>query len=496
MMRGAFDICFFPGYILMALARIAVAGTSGFIGAAVCETLVKKYEVVALTRSMARSGQDANGDGVKLHPCDHYSRKELEKALQGVDYAVYLVHNRDPSARLDQARTRDRDLLVADNFARAAAKAGVKQILFRAQLLPTECGHPIAEPRRELEQVLASHGVPVTVLRTTLVIGPGGELTRLLAAMVRRLPVIPLPRSAQTLIRPISLADLLAAIDHCVGNPDTFGQEYPIVGPDRMTFHGMIEDTAAALHRKPRIMTLRLLPDRFFALMLRFLNPSLHLEFIGYLLGTMASEIEGRENPVERVVARHATPFREALLASVRAEGERAQGAQGAPLPAQRRQDDQILRNDTRVRSIQRMALPAGENAAWMADHYFTWLGTLLPPFLVTERDPQGSWTVFARPGRIRILAMNFKPTHSSPDRVMYFITGGVLAKFLGGRTARLEFRDFLGGRYTLVAIHDFNPALPWYFYRFTQAVIHGIVMNGFQRHMAKLAVDRKPTVE
>ncbi len=477
----------------MAVARIAVAGTSGFIGAAVCETLARKYEVVALTRSMARSEQGAPGERARLIPCDHYSRKELEVALEGVDYAVYLVHNRDPSARLDQATSRDRDLLVADNFARAAAKTGVKQIVFRAQFLPVGRDHPVAESRRELEQVLASHGVPVTVLRTNLVVAPGGELARLLVGMVERLPVILLPKSAQTGAHPISLADLLVAVDHCVGNPETFGREYPIFGPDRMTFRDMIEDTAAALHRKPRIVMLRILSDHAFARILRRLNPFLHLEFLTYLHGTMAFEIEAQENSREHVVAGQAAPFREALLASVRAESERAPAA---AQPVQRRQDDQILRRDARVRSIQRMALPAGRNAAWMADHYFAWLGTLLTPFMVTERDPQGSWTVFAWPGRIRILAMNFKPTHSSPDRVMYFITGGVLAKFLGGRTARLEFRDFLEGRFTLVAIHDFNPALPWYFYRFTQAVIHGLVMELFRRHMAKLAASREPQVD
>ena len=94
----------------MTLARIAVAGTSGFIGAAVCEALAEKYDVVALTRSMARPRQHSTDGKITLHACDHYSRKELAEALQGVDYAVYLVHNRDPSARLDQARTRDRDL--------------------------------------------------------------------------------------------------------------------------------------------------------------------------------------------------------------------------------------------------------------------------------------------------------------------------------------------------------------------------------------------------
>lgn len=463
----------------MTLARIAVAGTSGFIGRAVCEVLARRFEVIALTRSMARGGEEVAG--VTLHPCDHYSRKELEGALREVDFAVYLVHNRDPSSRLDQARTRERDLLVADNFGRAAARAGVKQIVYRAQLLPVDSEH-----RNELEEVLAGHGVPVTVLRTTLVVGPGGELARLLVRLVSRLPVIPLPASAEREIRPLSLADLLLALEHCVGNPAAFGREYPVVGPERLTFRGLVEAAAATLHRRPRILTLPCFSDRLFAGLLRGLNPSMHLEFLRYLLGTLSSDLPEMPNPLEKVLAAHGTTFQETLTASIQAEA-------GRPFrQAQRAGDDAFIRNDARVRSIQRMSLPAGRNAAWMADHYFDWLGHLLNPFLVTVRDEAGSWTVLARPGRFRMLALEFKPTHSSPDRMMYFITGGLLARFLGGRTARLEFRDFLGGRFTIVAIHDFNPALPWYFYRFTQAVIHGLVMRGYQRHTARLANARK----
>jgi uncharacterized protein YbjT (DUF2867 family) len=464
----------------MTRARIAVAGTSGFIGRAVCEALAKRFEVVALTRSMARGGEEV--PGVTLHPCDHYSRKELEAALQGVDYAVYLIHNRDPSSRLDQARTRERDLLVADNFGRAAARAGVKQIVYRAQLLPLDNEHG-----NELEEVLAGHGVPVTVLRTTLVVGPGGELARLLVRMVRRLPVIPLPASAERGIRPISLADLLLALEHCVGNPAAFGREYRVVGTEPLTFRGLVEDAAATLGHRRRILTIPRFSDRLFAGLLRGLNPSMHLEFLRYLLGTLSSEVPEMANPLGGVLATHAMTFREVLTASVRAEGARGSHQ------AQRAGDDAFIRNDARVRSIQRMSLPAGRNAAWMADHYFDWLGHLMNPFLVTERDEAGSWTVLARPGRFRMLTLAFKPTHSSPDRMMYFITGGLLARFLGGRTARLEFRDFLGGRFTIVAIHDFNPALPWYFYRFTQAVVHGLVMRGYQRHTARLTATERP---
>lgn len=459
------------------MARVAVAGTSGFIGAAVCQALSASHEVVALTRSMARAGEGAPSASLQLRACDHYSRKELERALEGVDYAVYLVHNRDPSSRLDQAETRDRDLLVADNFARAASRRGVKQIVTRAQLLPG------AVAPSEREEVLASHGVPLTTLRTSLVVGPGGELTRLLVRMVRTMPWIPLPPTAETGIRPLLVADLVAAIGHCVGDPDAFHQSYEVAGPERVTLRGLLEDAAGECGARPRIQVLPTLGPRGFAALLRLLNPSLHPEFLHTFLATLDAEVQVPQNLVERAVAGHPQTFQEALRAAVRAEM-----ATQAAAPPHRAQDDRLIRQDARVRSIQRMHLPRGRNAAWMAEHYFAWLGTLLPPLLRTERGESGGWTVFAHPGRLRMLALDFKPTHSSPDRVMYFITGGLLARFLGGRTARLEFRDFLEGRFTMVAIHDFNPALPWYVYRFTQAVIHGVVMAAYQRHMARLA--------
>ena len=67
----------------------------------------------------------------------------------------------------------------------------------------------------------------------------------------------------------------------------------------------------------------------------------------------------------------------------------------------------------------------------------------------------------------------------------MYFVTGGLLARGQSKGIARLEFRDVLNGRNTIVTIHDFAPQLPWVFYRATQAAIHLVVMRAFQRHMA-----------
>ena len=462
----------------MTRPRVALAGTSGFIGAALCEALGARCDLRILTRSMARTAERPQDD---LRPCDHFSRKELLKALEGVDGAIYLVHNRDPSARLDQAQARDMDLLVADNFAWAAARNGVKQIVCRAPLVD-RLERPSARDAQERLEVMAAHGVPLTVLRTGLVVGPGGELARLLVRLVRRLPAIPLPALADRPLHPLHLGSLLAAFSHCVGNPETLGRAYDIGGPEAVTLRTMLEDAAALAGRRPRFLDWPDMPEGAFRALLRLVNPTLHPEFATYLVDAFASAQPGEANPVQALATRDWRPFRETLSASIQAR------ARGLPRQ-QRRQDDEAIRQLGRVRSIQRLHLPATRNAQWLADHYFGWLGTLLKPFVATQRDPDGSWTVRQRPGGFRLLRLDFQPAHSSPDRRMYFITGGLLARALGGRTARLEFRDVLGGRFSLVAIHDFNPALPWLFYRFTQAVVHGLVMKGFQGHMEQLAL-------
>ena len=115
---------------------IAIAGASGFIGTAVCRELSKDYDIIALTRSPARS-ETADPDlPITWCHCDLFCASEVEAALSEADYAMYLVHSMLPSSRLTQAKPEDMDLLIADNFARAAQANGVKQILYVGAIVP------------------------------------------------------------------------------------------------------------------------------------------------------------------------------------------------------------------------------------------------------------------------------------------------------------------------------------------------------------------------
>lgn len=140
------------------------------------------------------------------------------------------------------------------------------------------------------------------------------------------------------------------------------------------------------------------------------------------------------------------------------------------------------------VRSIQRYERLLERDARWLATTYFRWLPRFLWPFVLCEEDAGGSVSICIRFPRLVLLRLARQADRSGPGREMFFIVGGLLASRRAESRGRMEFRDVLGGRYTIVAIHDFEPYLPWNFYHATQAVAHGFVMRAFRRHVTRLA--------
>ena len=99
-----------------------------------------------------------------------------------------------PSARLTQARFEDLDLILADNFARAAHANEIRHVVYVGGLDPETPDTSVhLSSRMEVEQVLAKRVPCVTALRAGLVIGAGGSSYEVLEDVVRKLPVILCP---------------------------------------------------------------------------------------------------------------------------------------------------------------------------------------------------------------------------------------------------------------------------------------------------------------
>jgi hypothetical protein len=142
------------------------------------------------------------------------------------------------------------------------------------------------------------------------------------------------------------------------------------------------------------------------------------------------------------------------------------------------------------VRSVQRVLLPPGRTARWAAEQYGAFLGRRFRWVLRADVDAARNVRFRLVGSRLCLVELTFARDRSqSESRQVFYITGGALVHPLQRSTAkpRLEFRQVLGGRVLLIAIHDYRPALPWPLYSLTQARIHLRAMRAFGRYLAGL---------
>ena len=463
--------------------KIGVVGAGGAIGAAVCRDLAQEYDVVALVGAKERVPETETNPLLSWRFCELFSRQAVEKAISGCDVIIYLAHTRVPTARLDQTESENMDLLIADNVARAASFKQIKQIIYLGGLLPQGLSSAdFVKQRSEVIEALSNYGTPLTVIRAGLVVAPGSNAVRLIVNMATRLPIVLMPQWADKHKQPIAVIDVLRGIRYCLGNPQSYDQDYDIGGPSVMTLRELLLRASKSLNKKPLIITVPYFPVRLYKWYLRLLDRQAHPALIQLTVEALRHDLTVRDNALQRFIAKNSVMPREMIEPHIQKSGQIPTNPR---LPF-RKQYMAGLRSKSNVRSIQRITLPQGRNAAWMADTFFQWLPHFARPFVLCEVDMAGNWRIYSRFPRLHFITLSFQPNHSSPDRRMYFITGGLLARGHEALRPRFEFRDVLHCRYTIAAIHDFRPQLPWGFYVLTQAVIHLIAMRTFQKFMEK----------
>jgi len=470
---------------------VAIAGATGSVGTAVRRALVREYDLIGLTRSPVRArANESVRSGETWRHCDLFDPYAVQEGLEEVDYAVYLVHSMLPSARLTQGNVADLDLLQADNFARAAEAQGVQQILYLGALVPegrTDLPFPLRR-RLEVEQALASTDVPLTTLRAGLIVGPGGTWLRVLLNLVRRLPVMVLPSWTRAPTQPIALRDVVRGLERVLGTSAAYGATYDVGGPDAMSYREMLLRTARVLGLRRYTTTVPMESPRLSKLWIRVFGGA-PWALVSPIVDSLRYQTRVGTNELQGTLRRDALSFEEALDTAVDEEGR--------PLPnprdALRPREDEVIRDRSVVRSVQRMPCPPRFTARDVANEYLRWLPRLGRP-LLEVRVEYGRVVHFrVRPTGHSLLTLRFAADRSPEGRQLFYVTGGLLAGG-GERSGRLEFRQVLGGEAVLAAIHDFSPRLPWRLYHSTQAQVHLLVMRRFRRHLERLTRRQDPS--
>lgn len=214
------------------MPTVLVTGATGFVGRRLVPALIDAGHTV---RAMTRRPDDYSGPGEPVG-ADVDDPGSLATALDGVDVAIYLVHS------LDDPDFERKDAQAARNFSRAAADAGVRQIVYLGGLGDDDeqlSAH--LRSRREVEGLLGADGVPVTVLRAAIVVGHGGISWEITRQLVKNLPAMVVPRWVSTRTQPIALDDVIRYLAGVVGLDEALGRVFEIGGPERLTYLEMMQ---------------------------------------------------------------------------------------------------------------------------------------------------------------------------------------------------------------------------------------------------------------
>jgi len=265
--------------------RILITGPSGAVGDALARALAGSHELRGLARDPARV---AGGLPLELVRGDALSGAGLERALEGVEVAYYLIHSMEPAA---VAGFEERDRAAARRFAAAAATAGVRRIVYLGGLMRTH-GRDSAHlaSRGEVERILLAAVPDSVALRASLVIGARSRSFRAVVRLIERLPVIPLPPWRRNRTQPIDERDAIAYLAAAAETSGAGGRSYDIAGPELLSYGEMIERIAALLLLRRPLLRLPLALDRLSSAFASRVSGERH-ELLGPLMGSLHGDL-------------------------------------------------------------------------------------------------------------------------------------------------------------------------------------------------------------
>ncbi len=190
--------------------RVAITGGTGFVGSNTARALLNAgHEVVLVARGSRRV---APREGLRVVRADVTAGEGLAEAFAGCAAVVHLtaiIREKGKQQTFDRVIREGTENVVA-----AASSAGVSHFLYVSAIgADPDPRFPYHYAKWLAEQAVRSSGVPYTVLRPSLIFGPGDGFFTTLCSLVRySIPVIPIAGDGGSLFQPIDIADVVRCI--------------------------------------------------------------------------------------------------------------------------------------------------------------------------------------------------------------------------------------------------------------------------------------------
>ncbi len=252
---------------------ILITGATGFIGRHLTRRLAREgWPVRCMLRPGRGASRLAGGVSVEVVTATVDDPPALRAAMLGVDTVIHLVGTKVERGDQTFEAINYRGTV---NVLEAAQEAGVRRFIHLSYLgADRSSAYPFLRSKGQADEAVRSSGMAYTILRPSIVYGPGDDFTTHLAMLIKVTPfVFPVLGDGRSRLQPIHVEDLARCIEATLRDPTTVGQVIPLGGPQHLTYEEalttimrVIGSRRVRLHvRRPLMQRWVEITGRFFA---------------------------------------------------------------------------------------------------------------------------------------------------------------------------------------------------------------------------------------
>jgi uncharacterized protein YbjT (DUF2867 family) len=229
----------------MAAQQLVILGGTGFVGSHLVPRLAADgHHIVLLSRNREQHRELGVLPKVTVRSADVYNDDVLRREFDGADAVINLIGILNMQGRHTFQRAH------VDLTRRAIAACHASGVNRLHQMSSLKAGQGLSQylkTRGEAETLVKASGLDWTIYQPSVIFGEGDGLVSRFAALLRRMPALPLAR-AKSRMAPTFVGDVAEAIARCVdSNKLGLRRSYELYGPEAFTLGEIvrqIRDTA------------------------------------------------------------------------------------------------------------------------------------------------------------------------------------------------------------------------------------------------------------
>lgn len=243
--------------------KIAVTGANSSVGKNLLAHLAAaSHQINAAVRSN-RAFADLPQNEL-IHPCtiDYQDPESVANVVQDCDAVIHLAGILIESRHSNYASA---NVAATEAVVSAAQQAGVKHFIFISVVNADADSRNAYLRSKGIGEVLVQNsGLCATVLRTPMLLGPGtaGAASLLGTARGNQTKIL---GGGNYTMRPLDVDDLCKAIVNACARPEQNNGVLELVGPESISFRGLVEKTASLQGRSITIGSVPIWSAKLFA---------------------------------------------------------------------------------------------------------------------------------------------------------------------------------------------------------------------------------------